>query len=295
MPTTTPAAPVQPSDPAALRAALAGVAAVVLDADGVIFLQGRAIPGSLEAVAVLEARGVPYRVVTNYSMAHRSTLARHLAGEHGRPFDAERIITASSAAAGYTAIHFAGRPIVVVSAPDARREFDGQQLVPLEEAVPGEVAAVVIGDAGDELSFRAMDSLFGLIRGGAAFLAMHRNPWWFTSKGPTLDAGAIVAGLEFATDRHATILGKPSPEVFRQALAGLRADLGRRLAAGAVAMVGDDPDADVRAAQRVGLRGVLVLSGKTTREQLADGALGRGRRRPDAIAASLAEVVAALD
>ena len=27
-------------------------------------------------------------------------------------------------------------------------------------------------------------------------------------------------------------------------------------------MVGDDPDADIRAAQRVGLRGILVLTGK---------------------------------
>ena len=59
-------------------------------------------------------------------------------------------------------------------------------------------------------------------------------------------------------------------------------------------MVGDDPVADVRAAQRVGLRGVLVLTGKTSEADLAG--LARGPRRPpDAIAASLADVVAALD
>ena len=60
-------------------------------------------------------------------------------------------------------------------------------------------------------------------------------------------------------------------------------------------MVGDDPDADVRAAQRVGLTGVLVLTGKTTPEHVEAAALGRGRRAPDAIAASLADLVAALD
>ncbi len=58
---------------------------------------------------------------------------------------------------------------------------------------------------------------------------MHRNPWWLTDKGETLDAGAFVAGLEFATGRQARVLGKPSPAVFRQAIAGLRADLGERL------------------------------------------------------------------
>jgi HAD superfamily hydrolase (TIGR01450 family) len=161
--------------------------------------------------------------------------------------------------------------------------------------MPGEVAAVVIGDGGDDLSFRNLDTAFRLIRGGAAFLAMHRNPWWFTPRGPTLDAGAAVVGLEFATATRAIVLGKPSPEVFRQALSGLRHDLGRRVPAGAVAMVGDDPDADVRAGQRVGLRGILVLTGKTAANHLDQPSLGRGRRRPHAIAPSLADVVAALD
>ncbi len=152
----------------------------------------------------------------------------------------------------------------------------------------------MIGDGGDDLSFGNMDAAFRLIRGGAAFVAMHRNPWWLTPKGPTLDSGAVVVGLEFATGIRAAVMGKPSPSVFRQALAGLRHDLGRRVPAAAVAMVGDDPDADVRAAQRVGMRGVLVLTGKTGEEHLAAPTLGRGRRDPDAIAASLAEVVDAL-
>ena len=106
---------------------------------------------------------------------------------------------------------------------------------------------------------------------------MHRNPWWLTPKGPTLDAGAAVVGLEFATGRKATVLGKPSPEVFRLALEGLRADLGRRVPARSVAMVGDDPVADVRAAQRAGLRGILVLTGKTS---AADGSRLGGRDSP---------------
>jgi ribonucleotide monophosphatase NagD (HAD superfamily) len=53
-------------------------------------------------------------------------------------------------------------------------------------------------------------------------------------------------------------------------------------------MVGDDPRADVAAARRVGLRGILVLTGKTT----AGEAIASGLRM-DAIAPSFAEVVAA--
>jgi len=74
----------------------------------------------------------------------------------------------------------------------------------------------VIGDAGDDLSFRNLDIAYRQLRGGAEFVAMHRNPWWVTPKGFTLDAGALVAGLEFALGRRAVICGKPSPVVFRR-------------------------------------------------------------------------------
>ncbi len=179
----------------------------------------------------------------------------------------------------------------------------GRLLLSAEDAdgePPGTVAAVVIGDAGDDLSYANMDVAFRLIRGGADLLAMHRNPWWFTPKGETLDAGAYVVGLEFATGRPARILGKPSPVVFRQAVAGLVADLGERLPRSSFAMVGDDPQADVAAAQRVGLRGILALSGKTSRADVErDEAARRGGRRrgrgPDGVAPTLADVVAALD
>ncbi len=290
-----------PTDTHALRAALARIEAFVLDADGVIILKGEPLPGAVEALARLDARGTPYRVVTNFSLAHRSSLAAAFSAR-GTTVDPERLITAASAAAAHTATQFAGRPIYVVAAPDAMREFEGQQVIDHDGAAAaattpdlGGISAVVIGDGGDDLSWRNLGTAFRLIRGGAAFLAMHRNPWWFTPSGPALDAGAAVAGLEYATGRRATVLGKPSPEVFRQALAGLRRDLGRRVGASSVAMVGDDPDADVRAAQRVGLTGVLVLTGKTTTAHVEASTLGRGRRPPDVIAASLADVVAALD
>ena len=285
---------------ARLREALRGVRGFVLDADGVLVLKGAPIPGSAEAIRALQARRIPFRVVTNFSLAHRDSLAaRFTAG--GLPIGPELILSGASTAAAHTAARHPGGRLFVLAAPDARREFDGQIVLSPDDAAaaaPGSVAAVVIGDAGDELSFRNLDIAFRLIRGGADFLAMHRNAWWLTPKGETLDAGAFVVGLEFATGRPAEVLGKPSPVVFRQAAAGLRAELGERVSRTAFAMVGDDPMADVRAAQRVGLRAILVLSGKTSAADL--GRLPRTRagrpvRGPDGIAPSLAEVVAALD
>jgi HAD superfamily hydrolase (TIGR01450 family) len=279
-----------------LRAAVAGVRAFILDADGVLIYRSDPIPGAPEALVELRRRGIPYRVLTNFSSAHRSSLAAAFGKATGLDVDAAEIITAASAAAAYTASHHAGRPILVLAAPDARREWAGQDVVALDEADERseQVAAVVVGDAGDDLSYRNLDIAFRQLRNGAEFVAMHRNPWWMTPKGYTLDAGAMVAGLEFALGRRAAITGKPSPVVFRQALDELRTQVagsgGPRLRAADVAMVGDDPEADVAAARRVGLRGILVLTGKVT----ADEANASGVRL-DAVAESLSAVVAALD
>jgi HAD superfamily hydrolase (TIGR01450 family) len=233
--------------------------------------------------------------VTNYSSSHRATLARAFADATGLPSEPELIITAASAAAAYTATHHGGEPLYVLAQPDALREWKGQHVLSPDEADvrDARVEAVVIGDAGEALSYRNLDIAFRHLRNGAACIAMHRNPWWITERGPTLDAGAFVAALEFAVGRRAVICGKPSPLVFREAVAELRADVRRAgeppLRIRDVAMVGDDPLADIAAAKRAGLRGILALSGKVDAPTAA-----KARVRPDAIAASLAEIVAGL-
>lgn len=282
-----------------LRRAVDGIRAFVLDADGVLMFRSAPIPGAPQAVAELRRRGIPYRVVTNFSSAHRSSLAAAFGRATGLEVDGAEIITASSAAAAYTARMHPGAPLLVLAAPDARREWANQEVLSPDEADARTepVAAVVIGDAGEDLSYRNLDIAFRQLRSGAEFVAMHRNPWWMTPKGFTLDAGAYVIGLEAALGRRAVVTGKPSPMVFRQAVAELRAELadrpdgsgGPRLRTADVAMVGDDPRADIAAARRVGLRGFLVLTGKVT----ADDAAASGVR-VDAIAPDLAALVAAL-
>ena len=279
-----------------LSAALAGVRGLVLDADGVIVFKGEFLPGAPEALARLATLGIPFGIVTNFSAAHRDTLSARFGGG---ALPGDRFITAASAAATYTATHHPGGRLFVISAPDALREFEGQTLVSADEAdaaASGDLAAVVIGDGGDDLSYRNLNVAFRAIRRGAEFVAMHRNPWWLTPRGETLDAGAFVAGLEVATGRAPVVCGKPSPVVFEQALAELAADLGgKRLRARDVAMVGDDPIADIAGAKRVGMRRVLVLTGKVNASAAEAAMSGPARTRPTAIADSLLDVVAALD
>jgi HAD superfamily hydrolase (TIGR01458 family) len=279
-----------------LRAAMAGVRALLLDLDGVIVLAGKAIDGATDAIAALERMGMPYRIVTNTSAVSRETLSRWSA-KLGAAIPAARFESALSASAAWTARHFPGAPLYVLASDDARTEFAGQRLLTHDEAAaPGATAAaVVIGDSPDEATYENLNRAFRLVLGGATLVGMHRNPWWLTPEGPTLDSGAFVVGLEFAAERPAVIIGKPSAAFFAQGVRDLRKEVGRDLARRDIAMVGDDVRTDVRAAQRAGLRGIFVTSGKHRPGDVEVAARERGGRRPDAVAASLGDVVAALD
>ncbi len=273
---------------------------LLLDLDGVIALAGVAIPGAPEALAELIAREIPFRIVTNTSMVSRTTLSRYGA-TIGPTIPAERFQSALSASAAYTARRHPGEPLYVLASDDARTEFAGQRLLSDAEAsAPGaRAAAVVIGDSPESATWDNLNRAFRLVRGGAELIGMHKNRWWITPDGPTLDSGAFVAGLEFAAGVRARILGKPAPDFFIAAADDLAAEIGardggRRVPRREIAMVGDDIRTDVLAARRVGLRGVFVLTGKHSRDDLA-AAIPAGRPGPDLVAASLAEVVAALD
>src|SRR4051794_6137822 len=283
-----------------LRAALRGVRAVLLDLDGVIVVAGEPVPGSGEAIGALQRQHVPYRIVTNTSAVSRSTLSRW-AARLGVEIPAERFQSALSVSAAWARRAFPDGPLYVLASDDAKQEFTGQRLLSHDEAgVRGATAAaVILGDSPEESTFDNLNRAFRLIRAGAVLVGMHQNPWWLTPDGPTLDSGAYVAGLEFAAETRALILGKPARAFFGAAVRDLQREVRAaghaRLARGEVAMVGDDVRTDIRASQRAGLRGVFVQTGKHDLRDVEAAAAERGGRRPDAIGASLADVVAALD
>jgi ribonucleotide monophosphatase NagD (HAD superfamily) len=108
---------------------------------------------------------------------------------------------------------------------------------------------------------------------------MHRNLSWLEAEGMSLDAGAYLMGLEAASGVTAAVAGKPSEDFFQSGLDLLG------LPAADVVMVGDDVESDVLAAQRMGMTGVLVRTGKFRPEHLS----GAGAE-PDAVADSVADL-----
>jgi HAD superfamily hydrolase (TIGR01458 family) len=289
-----------PEPDPALRAALQGLRGLLLDLDGVLVARGTAIPGAVDAMAALEAASFPYLVVTNSSLVSRTRLARW-AARSGFATPADRFMSALSGTADLARREFEERPLFVICSEDARSELDGLRVVTGEEvdADPSAVAAVILGDSPGDLTRENMDRAFRCCLAGAELIGMHRNPWWNTKSGPTLDAGAYLLGLEAALGRKARIVGKPSRAFFVAAadrLASEAASRGeRRLWRSELAMVGDDVAIDIGGARRVGLRTAFVRTGKHGDVELAAAASrSRGGYRPDAVAPSIVDIAAAL-
>lgn len=244
----------------------------LFDLDGVFFVGDDAIPGAAETIGYLKSKGFPCRFTTNSTTRCLDTLHYELHALN-LPIDKNEVFSAPAAAVH----HLRKRchpTCYLLMAEDTKRDFAEFRQADTDPDV------IVMGDIGDEWSYRIMNRLFDMIMSGSEVVALHKGRYWQTESGLQLDSGAFVAGLEYATGKAATVTGKPSPEFFRMALS----DLG--VAADKVVMIGDDIVNDVQGAQRVGITGVLVRTGKY-REELVNAS----PIKPDAIIDSVVELM----
>jgi HAD superfamily hydrolase (TIGR01458 family) len=227
---------------------------LLIDLDGTVYEDDALIPGADGAIAALRAEGLAIRFVTNTTRLPRTAIAERL-GRFGIPALSEDIFAPARVAASW--LRQRGTLRVAACLPEgALAELEGLEIV-------GDAPqAVVVGDLGPEWTFDVMNRVFRWTLAGAELVALHRNPYWKTGGELVLDVGAFVAAFEYATGRSATLVGKPSRAMFEAAA------LSMGLAVHDLAMVGDDPQTDIAGSQALGMRGILVETGKASR---ADG------------------------
>ena len=229
------------------------IRAVLIDIDGVLTVSWKPLPGAAGALHRLRAAGFPLALVTNTTSRSRASIASTLV-ETGFPVTAGDILTAPVIAADYLQDHYPGARCLLLSSGDIGEDLAGLTLARHDDPALADV--VLVGGAGPEFSYQALNQAFGQLQRGARLVAMHRGLYWRTSEGLQLDADAFIAGLEQAAATRADVVGKPAAAFFAAALAHLHASAAETL------MVGDDIETDVLAAQRQGLTGVLVKTGK---------------------------------
>jgi HAD superfamily hydrolase (TIGR01458 family) len=227
------------------------MACILLDVDGVLHVSGVAIPGAPGAVAELRSAGHALRFVTNNSTRPRAQLAQELR-DVGFELEDDEIQTTARTAAR----ELAGKRVFALVMSAIVPDLEGIELV-------GDSADAVLLGGCDEtsepnqvFSWMNLGRAFGELQMGADLYCLHKNKCWQTSRGPLLDAGAFVAGLEYTTGVEARVLGKPSPAYFASALDALGAEPELTW------LVGDDAESDIRPAQLFGMRTALVRTGK---------------------------------
>ena len=86
----------------------------------------------------------------------------------------------------------------------------------------GKPDAVVIGDMEDAWSYEVLNDIFRKVLNGARIIAKQKNKFWKPAgKKLSLDAGAFISAIEYATSKEALLIGKPSPIYFNSAISKL--------------------------------------------------------------------------
>ena len=272
-----------------------------VDLDGVVYRGAEAVPGVAAVLAERARRGDDIVYVTNNSMHYRADYVTRLAGM-GAPVSADRVVSSSRATALYVREHLPRvRRVLTVGARGLERELEdvGLEVAPAAATADraeldridgyeaaGRPDAVVVGvDPG--IDYLRIGAAADCIRRGARFIATNRDPTYPIERRLRPGAGAIVAAIAVAAGREPEVsIGKPEPLLLLEAASAVGAH-----AADGV-MIGDGIATDLAAAQAVGARCILMLTGVTGRAAV-DGLSAEDR--PTAVAADATELATALE
>ncbi len=264
--------------PAELRPNLAAFKAFLFDLDGTLTYPSGPVPGAAEVIGALKNLGKAVAVVTNNSRLSRSELAATLR-RYGMPLAEKQVVTAVTATARFIADRRPGARVLVVGSPGLRAELAAHGLA-LVDAPP---ADYVVTGVDRQLSYEKLARAAEAILGGAAFVAVNVDRFIPTETGRLPGAALVVGALQAVVGRPPdAVIGKPGPGLILEACRTLE------VAPEETILVGDSLVTDLPAARAAGTAFGLVLSGLSSRRDLA------AADRPDYVFENLNELLWAL-
>ena len=260
-----------------LLARLKGIRHVALDMDGTIYMGMSLFDFTKPFLARLKQMGITYSFLTNNPSTSIPDYLKKLAGM-GIEATADEMYTTALATIDYIKTHLPeAKRLFILGTPSMTSEFVKAGFEVAEDSADDRPDAVVV--AFDKtLTYDRLCRAAWWIHQGLPYVATNPDKVCPTDQPTVLvDCGSICKCLEHATSRQPDItLGKPDPNMLSGIMQryGLRAD--------EIAMVGDRIYTDVQMAFNAGAFGVLVLSGETTLDIVAE-----APRKPDLTADSI--------
>jgi glycerol 3-phosphatase-2 len=231
---------------------------LLLDLDGCVWVGQAPTPSAPEALAEVRAAGKTISFLTNGSDVSPEDYVRKL-WSLGLKASLEEVVTVGAAIQHVLAERLPGASAFVIGSPAIFRHVADAGARVVNGTDRAAEAQVVVVAGHEDFNFRELRTATRAILAGAEMLVAGRDRTFPAEHGPVPGTGAIVAALEYATERTARSVGKPDRQLFDTAL--------DRLEPGPALMVGDRLDSDLAGAAAAGLDGAIVLTGITTREQ----------------------------
>ncbi len=258
------------------------IKAVVFDLDGVVYKGDRGIPGVAGEIFRLQ-HSVQVLYLTNNATKSRADYVRHLA-LFGMEVHASQVMTSSYGCARYVEEKYGrGKKVFVIGEQGLRDELETETGAVLVE---GEGAEIIVVGLDRGLTYQKLGFALKNLNNGAAFVLANSDPTLPTENGVLPGTGSIAALLIYASGRKPdAVIGKPSTYLMDILLEM------HRIKPKEAAFVGDRLDIDIRMANKVGMKSVLVLTGIASKSDLK---VARASDRPDIVLKTAEDVGKAL-
>lgn len=231
----------------------------LIDLDGTIYLGTEPIPSGKRFVESLQKKNIPFTFVTNNTTKKPSEVQQRLATLFDIHVEESQIYTASLATIDYMKEQNRGNKVFVIG-ETGLVDLITKSGFELDEETPD---FVVVG-LDTHLNYEKLTKATLAIQKGACFIGTNPDKNIPTEKGLLPGAGSVIACIETATQQKAFYIGKPESVIMNRAVAHLG------LPKNKVVMVGDNYETDIQAGIQNNIDTILVLSGFTPKEAVAE-------------------------
>ena len=248
--------------------------ALIIDMDGVLWHGTQPMPGLTDFFQTLDDLQIPFILATNNASLTPEQYVTKLA-KMGVTITNKQILTSGTATALYlskqvnpteTRVFVVGEDGATQPLIDHGFTLTGLYEVNNDSDASKKGADIVVCGKDETLTWAKLATATLNIRAGAKFIGTNADTTLPTEHGITHGNGAILAALEVATGVSPTIIGKPEPIIYQQALALLGVDPDKTVA------IGDRLETDILGAVRTGIRSIMVLTGISTEDDLKESA-----------------------
>jgi NagD protein len=233
-------------------------AAFICDMDGVIYHGPKILPGAKEFVDWLKKENKHYLFLTNSSERTAMELKQRLL-RLGIEVGEEHFMTSALATASFLASQCPGGRVYVIGEAGLVQALYEAGFT-MDDNNPD---YVVVGET-RAYNFEKLEIAIRLVLAGAKLIGTNPDLTGPTDRGIVPACRALISPIELATGKQAYFIGKPNPLIMRNSLKRLQC---RREDA---VIVGDRMDTDIIAGIESEIETVLVLSGITRPEDLAN-------------------------